>query len=222
MSGTYSTPISFGVFTKAELVESVKVQNAKPGLEYKYYEADWKRMWLFLDDIKPVSSGETKSLWDLSVIPAGNKPIGDKAAPRQKFFTIEYNGFLNVPEDGVYTLHAPKEYVWPDTDPGYELNVYLGNNIVPYGGRTRIAGINQWYPSTRIHALGNWSVALKKGLQPFRLVYLDYRTDAPSLLNKPGIRDYIWSGVTPDLRISGPGIDKKPIPQEWLFSAAKK
>lgn len=222
MSGTYSTPVSFGIFTKTEPVESVKVLNTKSGLEYKYYEGDWKKLWLFLDNMKPVSSGETKALWDLSIIPAGNKPLGDKAAPRQKFFTIEYNGFLNVPEDGVYTLHAPKEYVWPDADPGYELNVYLGNNIVPYGGRTRIAGINQWYPSTRIHALGNWSVALKKGLQPFRLVYLDYRTDAPSIFNKPGIRDYIWSGVTPDLRISGPGIDKKPIPQEWLFCAPKK
>ncbi|MFA6293486.1 MAG: FN3 associated domain-containing protein, partial [Victivallales bacterium] len=222
MSGTYSTPVSFGVFSKTEMLEPVKAANAKSGLDYKYYEGDWKKMWLFMDDLKPLATGTANELFDLSILPAGNKPIGDKAAPRQKFFTIEYNGFLNVPEDGVYTLHAPKEYVWPDTDPGYELNVYLGNNIVPYGGRTRIAGINQWYPSTRLHAFGNWSLALKKGLQPFRLVYLDYRTDAPSLLNKPGIQDYIWSGVTPDLRISGPGLDRQTIPKAWLFSEAKK
>lgn len=222
MSGTYSTPLCFGVFSKTEMLEPVKIANAKSGLDYKYYEGDWKKLWLFLDDLKPLKTGTANELFDLRVVPADNKPIGDKAAPRQKFFSIEYNGFLNVPEDGVYTLHAPKEYVWPDTDPGYELNVYLGNHIVPFGGRTRIAGINQWYPSTRLHAFGNWSVALKKGLQPFRLVYLDYRTDAPSLLNKPGIRDYIWSGVTPDLLISGPGIDKKPIPKEWLFCEAKK
>ncbi len=222
MSGTYSTPVSFGVFKKAEPIEAVKVAGAKPGLDFKYYEGDWKKMWLYLDDMKPVASGETKELWDLSIVPADNKPIGDKPAPRLKFFTIEYSGFLNVPEDGVYTIHAPREYTMPDTDPGYELNVYLGNKIVPYGPRTQIMGQNQWYPSTRLHAFGNWSIPLKKGMQPFRITYLDYRTYGPGNLNKPGIRDYIWSGVTPDLRISGPGIDRQPIPKDWLFMAEKK
>jgi hypothetical protein len=221
MSGTYSTPISFGVFTKSEPVESVKVVSAKPGLDCRYYEGDWKKMWLFLDDLKPLKTGISDDLFDLNIVPADNRPIGEKGAPRENFFTIEYNGFLNIPEDGVYTLHAPKEYTLPDTDPGYELNIYLGNNVVPYGGRTRIAGLNQWYPSTRLHAFGNWSIALKKGMHPFRLTYLDYRTYGPGNLNKPGVRDYIWSGVTPDLRVSGPGIDKQPIPKDWLARIEK-
>jgi hypothetical protein len=151
------------------------------------------------------------------MIPSSNGPIGDKPAPRQKFFALEYKGFLNIPEDGVYTFHAPREYTMPDTDAGYELNVYLGNHSVPFGYRTQVTGLNQWYPSTRLHAFGNWSVALKKGMQPFRLTYLDYRTDAPSKLNKLGLRDYIWSGVTPDLKISGPGFAAQPIPAAWLM-----
>ncbi len=221
MSGTYSTPVSFAVFTKTGLLDPVVVANSKPGLDYKYYEGDWKKMWLFLDDLKPLTTGISNDLFDLNIVPVDNKPIGEKAAPREKFFTIEYNGFLNVPEDGVYTIHAPREYTMPDTDAGYELNIYLGNNVVPYGYRTRIAGLNLWYPSTRLHAFGNWSVALKKGMHPFRMTYLDYRTYGPGNLNKPGIRDYIWSGVTPDLRISGPGVDKQPIPKDWLVRTEK-
>jgi hypothetical protein len=217
MSGTLSSPVSFGVFKKEEPIESVKVLKPKPGILCNYYEADWKQMWLFLESLKPVASGETKEIWDLSMIPSSNGPIGDKPAPRQKFFALEYKGFLNIPEDGVYTFHAPREYTMPDTDAGYELNVYLGNHSVPFGYRTQVTGLNQWYPSTRLHAFGNWSVALKKGMQPFRLTYLDYRTDAPSKLNKLGLRDYIWSGVTPDLKISGPGFAAQPIPAAWLM-----
>ena len=217
MSGTLSSPVSFGVFNKEEPIESVKVLKPKTGILCNYYEADWKRMWLFLDTLQPVASGETKTIWDLSLIPASNGPVGDKPAPRQKFFALEYKGFLDIPEDGVYTFHAPREYTMPDTDAGYELNVYLGNHSVPFGYRTQIIGLNQWYPATRLHAFGNWSIALRKGLQPFRLTYVDYRTDTPSKLNKPGLRDYIWSGVTPELKISGPGIAAQPIPAAWLL-----
>ena len=90
----------------------------------------------------------------------------------------------------------------PDTEAGYELQVYIDGN--------------EWYPSTRLHALGNWSIALKAGMHPLKVVFLDYRTDAAQYWNLPGLNDYIWIGVAPDLRISGPGIDKQPIPEDWL------
>jgi hypothetical protein len=40
--------------------------------------------------------------------------------------------------------------------------------------------------------------------------------NAPARLNQAGHNDYIWSGVTPDLRISGPGLEAQPIPEGWL------
>ena len=77
-------------------------------------------------------------------------------------------------------------------------------------------GVTPGAAATRLHAQGNWSIALAKGLHPLRIVHLDYRTDAPSRLNQPGLRDYIWSGVTPDLKISGPSLEPQPIPAAWL------
>ena len=104
----------------------------------------------------------------------------------------------------------------PDTDAGYELKVYLGNEEAPYATRTQVVGLQEWYPSTRLHAYGNWSVALQAGLQPFKVVFVDYRNGAAAKLNKPGLTKYIWDGTVPDLEISGPGLTKQPIPTTWL------
>jgi hypothetical protein len=215
-SGTLATPVSLAVFDRALPIEAVTVKKTEPGLSYRYFEDDWKRLWLRLDTLQPSTNGVTVGLWDWTVIPAHNAPVSTNAMPRERFFAVEYRGFLNVPADGVYTLHAPREWVMPDTDAGYDLRVELGNRVIPHGYRTRIAGLNLWYPSTRLHALGNWSVALKQGLHPLRIVYIDYRTRAPAEFNRPGLRDYIWSGVTPDLKISGPGFDAQRIPAAWF------
>lgn len=208
-SGTHATVASMAVFTKAEPSAPV-VSKAQPGLQYRYYEDDWKSLWLFRDELNPKKTGSVSALFDPSFLPADNPPVGEAVAPRAKYYSVVYTGFLKVPENGVYTFHAPREYVMPDTDAGYELQLYLGASKT---------GPTQWYPATRLHALGNWSVALKAGLHPFKVVYVDYRTDAPKRLNLPGINDYIWAGVMPDLRISGAGLDRQPIPAEWLWRA---
>ena len=221
-SGTHATPVSRAVFERMAPIEAVEVKAAAPGLDYRYAEDDWRRLWLQWPNIPSLAEGVVTRLWDWSLIPAGNPPVATNALPRERSFAVEYTGFLEVPADGVYTLHAPREWVMPDTDAGYDLQVGLGNRLIPHGYRTRVAGLNTWYPSTRLHALGNWSVALRKGLHPLRVFYLDYRTRAPSGLNRPGLRDYIWSGTTPDLRISGPGIENQPVPEAWLRHAAGK
>ena len=77
-------------------------------------------------------------------------------------------GYLNVPEDGVYTFHAPRELVYPDMDAGYELKLEVGERAYTNVPRKAYYGLQEWYPSTRLHAMGNWSVAFKKGAQPFR------------------------------------------------------
>ncbi len=215
-SGTHATEVSRAVFDRRPAAPPSTVRTPQPGLTARYFEDDWRRLWLRLESLE--SQAETNGVgpFDLSLVPDSNPPLGEAAAPRAKFFAVEYVGYLDVPESGVYTLHAPREYVIPDIDPGYELRVFLGNRLGVHGWSARVTGTHEWYPSTRLHAQGNWSVALEKGLQPLRIVYIDYRTDAPSRLNQPGLNDYIWSGVTPDLKISGQNLEPQPIPTEWL------
>ena len=218
LSGTQATVPSMAVFDKAKLAAPSNIGKVSPGLAFRYFEDDWRTLWSGVDRLQPKATGNVENLWDLNLVPADNPPVvADAAAPRAKYYAVEYSGYLNIPEDGVYTLHAPREFVYPDVQSGYELKVVLGNRMDsgPWASG-RVVGTQEWYPSTRLHALGNWSVALKKGLQPFRVVWCDFRTDAAQRLNLPGIKDYVWTGVTPDLRISGPGLEKQLIPAAWM------
>ena len=220
-SGTFATAVSYARFTRTNLIDPVKPRKQPgQGMLCRYWQADWRNLFLNLDRLAPQVTGTVGKLWDLSLVPADNPALGSVPAPREKYYAVEYRALLEIPEDGVYTLHAPREFVWPDVHSGYELRVELGNKVVPFGNRTQVIGLNEWYPATRLHALGTWSIGLKKGLHPLRIVFMDFRTHAAKLLNEPGVKDYIWTGVTPDLRISGGGLVKQPIPSEWLRCAA--
>ena len=218
LSGTQATVPSMAVFDKAKLAAPSNIGKVSPGLAFRYFEDDWRTLWSGVDRLQPKATGNVEKLWDLNLVPADNPPVvADAAAPRAKYYAVEYSGYLNIPEDGVYTLHAPREFVYPDVQSGYELKVVLGNRMDSgLWASGRVVGTQEWYPSTRLHAFGNWSVALKKGLQPFKVVWCDFRTDAAQRLNLPGIKDYVWTGVMPDLRISGPGLEKQPIPAAWM------
>jgi hypothetical protein len=216
-SGTHATPVSYARFDRKARVAAVTPRKAvQPGLATRYWEGPWRSLWLDHQRMTPLATGTVDALWNFSIIPAENPSVGDQVTPRARPFLVEYSGYLDIPADGVYTFHAPREWTMPDTEAGYDLQVYLGEQRVPWGYRTEVAGLNQWYPSTRIHAFGNWSINLKKGLHPLRITYLDYRTDAASRMNQPGLRDYIWTGSVPDLKLSGPGFAAAPIPAEWL------
>jgi hypothetical protein len=189
------------------------------GLQFEYYEGYWKDLWLSLDKLQPQKTGAVSEPFDLSVIPDDNRPIGGKPAPREKTYAFRYTGYLKVPEDGVYTIHAPHEYTHLDQVAGYELQVYLGHALNPdNNGVKKEEDLNYWYPATRLHGLGTWSVPLKKGFHPIKIVYIDFRTDSCKRLNRtPDLRDAVWSGEKPDLLISGPGVPKQPIPASWLW-----
>lgn len=215
MSGTHATVASRAVFTRTRYTEPVNAKNTSPGLNCRYWEDDWKTIWLSHDRLESAATGSVSTLWDFSLIPASNPPTGEGVIPRKNFYGVEYSGYMKVPEDGVYTFHAPREFVMPDIDAGYEMQLFVGQRIVPWGGRTGSIGLNAWYPSTRLHSFGNWSIALRAGLHPVRVVFIDYRTAAAQHFNKPGLRDYIWSGDRPDLKVSGPGLAAQPIPAAW-------
>lgn len=217
MSGTQATAISSAVFDRSAYGNPLPKTAAKGnGLRFSYWQADWKELWVQGERLKPTVSDTVPTLWDLTKVPNDNPPVGDQPSPRQKYYAVQYEGYLDIPQDGVYTFHAPREFVYPDTDAGYELRLFVGNKMGSGVFSRRIVGINEWYPSTRLHALGNWSVPLAKGLQPFKLFFLDYRTDAVAKLNQPGLKPYVWPGSTPELLISGPGLDKQPIPANWF------
>jgi hypothetical protein len=216
LSGTEATTVSLAVFDRHPLTEPVAAVKDAPGLDVKYFEGDWKTLWFNLDEIPSSAEAKGVKLWDLSVVPASNPPIGSAPTPRQKYYAVQYSGFLNAPADGVYTFHAPHEFVYPDTESGCELKLEVGQRAYTYTPRKTIYGLQEWYPSTRLHAIGNWSVALKKGPQPFRLTFIDFRTDKAQKLNRPGINDYIWSGSTPDLQVSGPNLPLQSIPDAWF------
>ncbi len=95
-SGTHATPVTFAVFDRAELRPAAAGGTAQPGLRYRYYEADWKDLWLSMEELTPVAQGEEARLFDLGIVSAGNPPIGRAAAPRRKYFGVVYEGRLHL------------------------------------------------------------------------------------------------------------------------------
>jgi hypothetical protein len=217
VSGTQATPISSAFFRSTRPMEPVTSPKAlKEGLRFKYWEGDWKTLWVKADKVLPMVNDSVSTLFDLDKVPAENPPVGDQLAPRKKYYAVQYEGFLEIPSDGVYTFYAPREFVYPDIEAGYDLRLFVGDKKGRGPLATRSVGMHEWYPSTRLHSLGNWSIALKKGLHPFKLYFLDYRTDAAKQLNRRTLKPYVWTGSTPELLISGPGLQKQPIPSEWF------
>jgi len=226
MSGTLATPVTYAKYTRQLYCEAENGTQQTPGLNYEYYEGYWKDLWLLPDKQTPTKKGTVTTLFDMSLIPAENKPLSDKVVPRQNAYSFKYTGYLKVPEDGTYTIHAPREYVHPEQIAGYELQVYLGHatnlDQGQPGGISRAGDLNYWYPATRLHGLGTWSVPLKKGFHEIKIVYIDYRMDAPKRMNNKvqdkDLPETVWTGEKPDLRISGPTIPKPiPIPAGWLW-----
>ncbi len=218
-SGTHATATSHALFTRRLASRAEQVSPRRRGLSYEYYEGFWRDLWLSLDTLRPKRKGAAAELFDLTAIPDDNPPVGARRAPCQKAYAFKYTGYLKVPADGVYTIHAPHEYTHCDWIAGYELQVYLGHALHPDGNRVkRDADLSYWYPATRLHGLGTWSVPLKKGFHEIKVVYIDFRTDGAKRMNRvKGIRDCVWSGEKPALLLSGPGIAKQPIPAAWLW-----
>jgi hypothetical protein len=128
--------------------------------------------------------------------------------PGGSAFLVRYEGYLDLPADGVYTFHAPREFVIPDCDPGYDLRVFVDGE--------------EWWPTMRWHALGTWSRALARGPHKFRVIFVDTRTKPykyETWQNWPNLA-VLWQGTAPELELSGPGLTRRPIPEAWLRQEA--
>ena len=207
LAGTHATVTAVAHYTLQKPFEPVATLGDKkvtPGLKAEYAEGDWKDLVFFPHRVKPQKTYLIKKFFE-------------HCTPNpEKVFGWTYSGFLAIPEDGIYTFHAPQELVTARQEPGYALRLFLGQERHTSGRAT--GSLNEWYPATTRHGYGTWSIALKKGLHPFRMVYVDYRTDAPERFNHPGMREQtMWDGIVPQVLISGPGLQKQAIPNQWFF-----
>jgi len=190
--GTHATVASWAILEKVDLQPARNVANTQPGLRYEYMEGLWPYL---------LSEGLTTPAKKSGVVPT----VLD-VSPKETTepFGMRYEGFIEVPADGVYTFHAPPEFIFVDNESGYDLRVFVNGQ--------------EWYPTSRWHAHGTWSVALEKGKHAFKVFYADMRRTPHRIEMQWGFphEDFTWKGVAPELMISGPGLPKQVIPASML------
>lgn len=192
---TFTGPAIRAVFTRQEMHPATAVEKPLGSLRCDYYEGRWEDLYQSLDTLKPVKTLPGKVLFDQT------------ARATDGACAFRYSGYITVPEDGVYTYHAPAEQVWQHQISGYDLRVFVDGE--------------EWYPATRRHAFGTWSIALQKGFHRFTVEYVDHRSAAMLALNKPEWNQYlVWPGNMPNLLLSGPGL-QAPQPVATLYSWLK-
>jgi hypothetical protein len=204
-SGTHVSAVTRANYTRDEFWPAKRVVVTN-GFGADYYESDFTlSMFTTWNTLKPVKSAAVPGLFDLSL-----------KRPTQGNYAFIYSGYLDVPRDGVYNFHASPEFIYPAWDSGYDLRVFLDDQ--------------EWYPATRLHNYGTWSVPLQKGKHRFVVYWVDQRPGQAQWAypDKSGVapaegeenRDekyMIWNGDKPKLEISGPGIAKQPIPDSMLY-----
>ncbi|MEI7946845.1 MAG: chitobiase/beta-hexosaminidase C-terminal domain-containing protein [bacterium] len=188
----FATLPTRAIFTQQSLAPAMSIDKMQPGLAWQYAEGQMFALVANSDILPAQKTGTTTQLFDVSMRQGGNA------------FLTRYDGYLHVPADGVYTFHAPREFIIPDIDPGYDLRVFVDDQ--------------EWWPAMRWHALGTWSRALAKGPHKFKVIFTDTRTKPykhETWQNWPNLA-VLWTGIAPSLEITGPGITKQPIPAAWL------
>ncbi|MGE5796692.1 MAG: alpha-L-fucosidase [Ignavibacteria bacterium] len=105
--GKLVSGISEASFTKVKPIPSLKIENPKNGIHYKYFEGNW---------------GLLPDFHSLKVIEEGTIPnvnLGPKKSPN--YFGFEYSGYIKIPEDGIYTFYTA-------SDDGSRL--YIGDTLL--------------------------------------------------------------------------------------------
>lgn len=171
--------------------------NLQSGLDAEYLEGTWPTLFghAGVPGVLPAMARTAAS---------GLLVPGEVNALRKtdKAYAVRYQGYLQSPEDGVYTFHAPKHLYTTSMDAGFDLRVWVDGE--------------EWFPSPTLHSENAWSIPLQKGLHSFRVCYVDYRWK--TFKNEYWMdwqEGQMWQG-TPVLEVTGPGIKKQPLPATWL------
>jgi hypothetical protein len=208
-AGTEATVISEARYRRASLQPALaapekpeKPEKLAAGLNWELVRGSWFALFSHLDrpGVLPAAArGTTTKLLDVSM----RRQDGP--------FGVRYEGFLHVPADGVWTFHAPREYVGARCEPGYDLRVWVDGQ--------------PWDLGQRHHGRGQWSIALQQGLHRFSVTFADARNRDRTVPTSGLWRNYptpwvTWPGESPTLEISGPACPRQPIPSAWLRRSA--
>lgn len=197
--GTQATVVSDARYRQRALQPAVSAPTRlAPGLRWELVEGTWFALFshLHLPDVMPArAAGETTKLLDVTM------RRGDGA------FGVRYEGFLEVPADGVWTFHAPAEYVGASCEPGYDLRLWMDGE--------------EWDLGQRLHGRGMWSVPLAQGLHRLLVTFADARHRDRTVPQAGLWRGYptawvVWRGEAPVIELSGPGLPRQPLPANWL------
>ncbi len=197
--GTQVTVVSSAQFKKRVLKPAAFAPTKPvPGLSWEFVVGNCFSLFshLNLPMVMPaVARGETTKLLDVSMR-QGDGPFG-----------VRYNGFIDIPADGVWNFHSPQEYVGASCEPGYDLRVWIDGE--------------EWDLGMRFHGRGIWSVPLAKGPHRLLVTFADARSRDRTVHNSQIWRSYprpwvVWKGEAPIIDISGPGVARQPLPATWL------
>lgn len=195
--GRASLP-TWAVYRREPSRSAVPAPNAQPGLNYEYFEGSAFELFTVSTLKPPLKQGSVKNLFDVSMRTTDEE------------FGVRYSGWINVPKSGVYTFHAPHEFWYPDIECSYDLRLFIDGE--------------EWYPSTRHHAFGTWSIPLDHGPHAFECIFVDVRRKDGKV---EAWRDFPnpkaeWKGTTPVLEVTGPGLAKRPLPDAWFTHAPRE
>ena len=133
-------------YRKVKPLEAVseKGLKLKPGLKYRYYEGDFANQ---IPDFTPLTPKDQG-------IATNSSPslIAEKNDMRKDHFAIQFEGYLRIPADGIYTFYTY-------SDDGSRL--YLHDKLVVDNDGSHSARRRNGY------------VALQKGLVPIRVDYFE-------------------------------------------------
>lgn len=199
IAGTDASKTVSAIYRKAVPHPAVTVDGElSPGLNYEYFEDSWLRLVshsAMEPVLSPKNSGFAADLFDANQL--------EQIRQTDRAYAVKYDGFIDVPESGVYRFFAPEPLYNTTLDAGYDLRVWIDGE--------------EWFPNPDLHAENIWSVALEKGLHRFQVSYVDYRWKEFRNEYWMGWKpEQMWQGV-PALEIDGPGISKQPLPSKWLF-----
>ncbi len=198
-AGTDVSMVSYGFFHKRKLkAETRKLkagESLHQGLNYDYLEGRWFALWTYSDILPATSTGTTDRLLDVSM------------RTTDEPFAVRYHGYIEIPSDGVYTFHGPDKFINNICEPGYDLRVYVDGE--------------EWDLGQTWHGRGMWSVPLAKGLHRFKVTFADARAKDIENQRIDLWGDYpqprtTWRGVAPVIEVSGPGLERQPLPDAWL------
>jgi len=187
------------IFAKVDHLPSKTVGALEPGLRYEYLEGDWPSLSMNGETIPATRTGKTSGLLAPGEVQRIRKTNGA--------YAIRYDGYIDIPQDGVYVWHAPQHLLDVTMDAGFDLRLQIDGK--------------DWFPDPGLHAQNTWSIALKMGLHRLKVLFVDYRYKKfKSEYWLSWQEGEMWQGI-PVLQVSGPGLKKQPLPQAWLKRPAE-